>query len=38
MKTVKLQQGLIGFFDILGYTNFLENNDAAEAATIALNM
>ncbi len=38
MKKIKPQEGAIGFFDILGYTNFLENNDAVEAANIAANV
>lgn len=32
MDETKIQNGLVGFFDILGYQSFLENNDA-EIAT-----
>lgn len=32
------QHGLIGFFDILGYGRFLENNSAADAALVVVNV
>ena len=37
MEAVKTQNGLIGFFDILGYKSFLENNDVDIAVIEVLN-
>ena len=34
MSTSDISYGIVGFFDILGYTNFLENNDPEKAAEI----
>ena len=36
MEEAKTKNGLIGFFDILGYQSFLENNDAETAASEVL--
>jgi hypothetical protein len=36
MEETKTQDGLIGFFDILGYQSFLENNDPESAAAEVL--
>lgn len=36
MEEAKTTNGLIGFFDILGYQSFLENNDAETAASEVL--
>lgn len=38
MEEAKTQNGLIGFFDILGYQSFLENNDAETAALEVLDI
>lgn len=38
MEQAKTEDGLIGFFDILGYQSFLENNDAESAASEVLNV
>lgn len=38
MEETKTQNGLIGFFDILGYQSFLENNDADIATSEVLNI
>lgn len=38
MATIKPKHGIVGFFDILGYTNFLENNDAQDAATVIVDV
>jgi hypothetical protein len=35
-KELVLTEGIVGFFDILGYTSFLENNSAEDAATEVL--
>lgn len=37
MEEAKTQDGLIGFFDILGYQSFLENNDVETAVVEVLN-
>jgi hypothetical protein len=37
-STVTTRQGLIGFFDILGYSSFLENNSAADAARVVVDV
>src|SRR5947207_965988 len=37
MQDAKIQNGLIGFFDILGYQSFLENNDEDIAVIEVLN-
>ncbi|NQU05910.1 MAG: hypothetical protein HQ568_07440 [Calditrichaeota bacterium] len=34
MNKPKTQEGIVGFFDILGYSNFLENNEPEDAAII----
>lgn len=34
MTELATQEGIVGFFDILGYANFLENNTAKDAAKI----
>jgi len=36
VETARTQNGLVGFFDILGYQSFLENNDAEDAASEVL--
>lgn len=36
MPKIKTSYGIVGFFDILGYANFLENNDPEEAARIVI--
>ena len=38
MEEIKIQSGLIGFFDILGYQSFLENNDPEIATFEVLNI
>jgi hypothetical protein len=37
IMSVSSKEGIVGFFDILGYMNFLENNEPAEAADIVVN-
>jgi len=36
--TPKVESGIIAFLDILGYANFLENNEPEEAAKVILNI
>lgn len=38
MEQIKIQTGLIGFFDILGYQSFLENNDPEVATSEVLSI
>jgi hypothetical protein len=38
MEKTHIEEGLVGFFDILGYQSFLENNDAEVATSEVLNI
>jgi hypothetical protein len=36
MEEVRMRTGLVGYFDILGYQSFLENNEEEDAARLVL--
>ena len=38
VSEITTKYGLIGFFDILGYSNFLQNNSAGDAAQVVVNV
>ncbi|MEQ8261207.1 MAG: hypothetical protein RH947_13005 [Alcanivorax sp.] len=38
MEKVETKKGIVGFFDILGYTNFLQNNEAEQAARVVVDI
>jgi hypothetical protein len=38
MEETQIQNGLVGFFDILGYQTFLENNDVETATSEVINI